>query len=115
MTEEQKDQIRRQLLAERAEIVGEIGTLRQRDISTKVGVGADLAERAELEAERMVEHQLSMDDAFLIAKIDLALQRIVEGGYENCLHCGATIPMERLLAKPSVSLCVSCQEKKESN
>ena len=75
MTEEQKDQIRKQLLEERDEIVGEIGALRRREERTTFEVGADFAERAELEAERIVEHQLSMDDAYLIAKVDLALQR----------------------------------------
>tara|TARA_R110002096_G_scaffold206192_8_gene392363 strand:+ start:5679 stop:6053 length:375 start_codon:yes stop_codon:yes gene_type:complete len=115
MTEEQKDQIRKQLLEERDEIVGEIGALRRREERTTFEVGADFAERAELEAERIVEHQLSMDDAYLIAKVDLALQRLVEGTYENCLQCGTEIPIERLMAKPSVSLCIDCQKKKEAS
>ena len=114
MTADQKDQIHQQLLRDRAEIVGEIDSLREKDLSTKLSTGADLAERAELEAERSVEHQLSMDDANLLAKIDLALQRLENGTYQQCLNCDAAIPMERLLAKPSVSLCIGCQTKKEA-
>jgi len=34
--------------------------------------------------------------------------------YGECAGCGGTIPIARLRAKPSVSLCVACQEKKES-
>ena len=114
MTENQKDQLREKLQSERAEIVGEIGDLRNRDVSNKTGDGADAGERAELEAERTIEHELSKSDANLLAKIDLALQRLEAGTYEECLHCAGPIPIERLMAKPSVSLCVACQSKKEA-
>lgn len=43
-----------------------------------------------------------------IAEIDHALERLAAGGYGRCESCGATIPAERLAARPAVRLCVNC-------
>lgn len=61
-----------------------------------------------------VESQRVKDDVNLLAKIELALARLEEGTYDRCARCGGPIPEERLLAKPSVSLCVMCQEEKDA-
>lgn len=39
-----------------------------------------------------------------------ALERIEAGDYGTCENCGVEIPMERLEALPSASLCVSCKQ-----
>jgi DnaK suppressor protein len=61
-----------------------------------------------------VNDQLLEDDLNLLEKIDLALSRLDHDTYEQCAGCGGRIPIERLLAKPSVSLCVSCQKEKDA-
>ena len=43
-----------------------------------------------------------------IAEIDAALARIEAGSYGVCVHCGATIPEERLELRPYAGACVSC-------
>ena len=50
----------------------------------------------------------------LAAKIHHALERIDRGIYGLCESCGSAIPEARLEAKPSVSLCLSCQEAHEA-
>ena len=45
-----------------------------------------------------------------VAEIDAALGRIAEGTYGLCVHCGASIPEERLEFRPFASGCVSCQQ-----
>lgn len=57
-----------------------------------------------------VDQQIAADDLNLLRKVDYALIRLENGTYERCEHCGATIPIERLRAKPSASLCLACQE-----
>ncbi len=115
MTPEQKETIHQQLLAERGEIVGEIDALRDREAKSAThSAGAEFAERADLEAQQTIDRQLSVSEAHLLAKIDLALERMDNGTYEACLECDQPIPLERLMAKPSVSLCIHCQEKKEA-
>ena len=50
----------------------------------------------------------------LATKVEQALARIENGTYGICESCHSEIPVVRLEAKPSVSLCLSCQEKHEN-
>ena len=74
----------------------------------------DMEERAVQIASEVVERRIALDDSNLLRKVDFALKRIAEGTYEECENCGATIPVERLMAKPAVSLCLACQEAKDA-
>jgi DnaK suppressor protein len=74
----------------------------------------DSEERASTLSDLLVESRIVADDENLLEKIDLALKRIEGGDYGNCESCRERIPEARLLAKPSVSLCVPCQEKKDA-
>ena len=74
----------------------------------------DPEELATLITRSEVDDQLLEDDLNLLQKIDLALSRLENGTYDRCARCGGTIPTERLLAKPSVSLCMPCQEEKDA-
>ena len=73
----------------------------------------DPEERAAGLGEVLVDDVIAGHDVNLLEKIDFALQRIEAGTYEVCASCGGKIPPERLLAKPSASLCVTCQAAKE--
>ena len=67
----------------------------------------------ELEDEEVGE-QVLLNEEYYLEKIRKALHRIETGVYGKCEGCGEDIPMERLRAKPSVSLCLPCQENKET-
>lgn len=43
--------------------------------------------------------------------LDEAMARLDAGKYGRCLKCDGAIPIERLMAIPFASHCVSCQEK----
>jgi DnaK suppressor protein len=73
-------------------------------------VGADRA--AELESFE-VDTSITASEHRLAAKIHHALERISKGTYGLCEACGTDIPTTRLDAKPSVSLCLACQEAHE--
>jgi len=60
-----------------------------------------------------IDAAIAESEANLIEKIHRALERLDAGAYGICENCGAQIPEARLDAKPSVSLCVSCQEEHE--
>ena len=81
------------------------------------GIGAaviaDETERAEKIADAAVEHQLGYSESKLLEKIEYALKRLDEGSYGICDDCKKPINIERLKAKPSVSLCITCQSAKE--
>ena len=44
------------------------------------------------------------------AEITGTLKRMDEGTYGKCERCGREIPIERLEARPTASLCVSCAQ-----
>ena len=48
-----------------------------------------------------------------IAAIDDAIARMERGDYGACEECGEEIPVERLEAMPSATLCVTCAEARE--
>ncbi len=49
-----------------------------------------------------------------LSQIRLALERIDEGSYGECLQCGSTIGVKRLEAVPWTPYCIDCQEKIEN-
>jgi RNA polymerase-binding protein DksA len=51
-----------------------------------------------------------MDD---MAQVDRALDRLANGTYGLCEDCHQPIPPKRLEARPTATLCVNCQSKRE--
>lgn len=47
-------------------------------------------------------------------QVDRALDRIANGSYGLCDDCGQPIPPRRLEARPTATLCVSCQARREA-
>ena len=45
--------------------------------------------------------------------LERALERLDEGSYGWCERCGNPIPVERLAAFPSATLCVTCKQLEE--
>lgn len=74
-------------------------------------IGPDRA--ADLETLE-VDASVAESEHRLAEKIRHALDRIESGEYGVCEACGAEIPTARLDAKPSVSLCILCQEAHEA-
>jgi len=48
-----------------------------------------------------------------MAQVERALERLAAGSYGLCDDCGQMIPPKRLEARPTATLCVSCQSKRE--
>ena len=56
---------------------------------------------------------MSDNDRKLLNLIDEALERIEEGKYTKCAHCGEALPDKRLDAVPWARHCVRCQDLQE--
>ncbi|MGI9242960.1 MAG: TraR/DksA family transcriptional regulator [Verrucomicrobiales bacterium] len=80
------------------------------EVSTEIEEHSDRVTLPESEVESAIVN--SNDN--LLEKIELALRQIEDGSYGKCESCGKEIAEARLLAKPAVSLCTSCQEIKEN-
>jgi DnaK suppressor protein len=61
-----------------------------------------------------VDAAVAFSEQRLAEKIRHALDRIERGVYGLCESCGEAIAPARLEAKPSVSLCLRCQERHEA-
>jgi RNA polymerase-binding protein DksA len=105
--EERREELREeydQHLAEIAEL--------QRDRLTD-SAGDDQADTGSKTFER--EQEISLANSILerITQVERALERLAEGSYGWCERCGSAIPVERLAAFPSATLCVRCKQLEE--
>ncbi len=74
----------------------------------------DPTDRASLESDRNAMLRIRDRERKLIAKIDDALKRIVDGSYGLCESCGGPIGIERLKARPVTTLCIECKSDQEA-
>jgi|SRR6516162_7932964 DnaK suppressor protein len=56
---------------------------------------------------------MSANDRQLLEMIDEALDRMEEGKYGKCVHCGQPIQEKRLQAVPWARHCIRCQDLNE--
>lgn len=99
-------EIRERLEAERVSLERQLDRQRLGQVDVDEGFadsGQATAERSELIA---AEEQHETLHRMIVA----ALVRIEEGTYGQCQSCGAEIPVERLEAVPTTTLCVVCKK-----
>jgi DnaK suppressor protein len=80
----------------------------------KLRVDAAEAANAADEPRLQVTRVLKSAAEWALSEIDAALQRLKDGSYGMCEHCGEPIPWERLDALPVGRLCTPCQYVVES-
>lgn len=114
MTTKEREHFQDKLTRQRSQVLGR--AIHRAEPDEQVGADGvpDFADYAVAQAEIDVTDRIAGSEAKLLAKIDLALGRLEDGTYEQCADCGGEIPIERLKAKPTVSLCVACQVEKEA-
>jgi DnaK suppressor protein len=77
----------------------------------------DAAEAAATADEPRLQVTLLVESAaeWALSEIDAALQRLEDGSYGICEHCGEPIPWERLDVLLVTRLCTPCQYVAESD
>ena len=113
MNNTQKEYFRGRLENERAVISARLKEHGARAVGSD-SENLDPLQEAEEFAELVTKDALVESEQGLLEKIDLALRRIRDGSYGRCLKCTESIPIDRLDAKPSASLCIKCQSNKEA-
>ena len=73
----------------------------------------DPADRATLEEEHALELRTRDRERKLLKKIDQALARIDDGSYGYCEETGEAIGLQRLMARPTATLTIEAQERRE--
>ncbi len=112
MNERQQEYFRRKLLAWREEILQEsretLATLQQDSLKEP-----DIADRASSETDWSIHLRTRDRQRKLIAKIDAALRRLVQGEYGYCEVSGEPISLQRLDARPIATMTLEAQEQHE--
>lgn len=85
----------------------------EEDLDITSGVG-DQLDQASLEINQANLQKIGKREAYLVKKIDLALEKIESGSYGECEMCGEEIGMARLMARPVAQLCIDCKTEQES-
>ncbi|MSQ19586.1 MAG: RNA polymerase-binding protein DksA [Betaproteobacteria bacterium] len=73
----------------------------------------DPADRATIEEEHALELRTRDRERKLMKKIDQALARIDDGSYGYCEETGDAIGLPRLLARPTATMSVEAQQRRE--
>jgi DnaK suppressor protein len=73
----------------------------------------DPADRATIEEEHALELRTRDRERKLLKKIEQSIQRIDSGDYGYCDETGEAIGVGRLLARPTASLSLEAQERRE--
>lgn len=74
---------------------------------------ADPADRATVEEEHALELRTRDRERKLLKKIEQAITRIDSGDYGFCEETGEPIGVARLLARPTATLSIEAQERRE--
>jgi DnaK suppressor protein len=86
-------------------------SVQQLDTSAASGDAADIAA---LEMTQANLQKIGKREAYLLKKIDLAIEKIAAGTYGECEMCGETIAIARLKARPVAQLCIDCKTAQEA-
>ncbi len=114
MTDQEPEEVRARLLAERAEVLDRLTRLRADHagiVAASVDTNADDEhdpEGATIAFERQQVDALVRQAEHRLAEIDAALSRLADESYGTCERCGGAIPRERLVVRPSARTCVPC-------
>ena len=73
----------------------------------------DPADRATLEEEYALELRTRDRERKLLQKIQASLRQIEDGSYGYCEDTGEVIGLRRLMARPTATLSVEAQERRE--
>jgi len=79
-----------------------------------LGYGNHMADDATEAFEQAKDLALRQNLERLLEKVEDALERFEEGSYGLCEQCGKEIDPARLKALPYATLCLSCQQRRES-
>ena len=111
MNEAQQRFFRELLLAQRddlqARIDAEFQALREQETNS------DLADIGRDEEKRQWQLRLLEREKKLLDKIDDALELLARGEYGWCRETGEPIGLQRLLLRPTATLCIEAKEREE--
>jgi DnaK suppressor protein len=112
------DKFRKLLNEQRDQLVGNAKRAVAGEIHLDPDDFPDEIDTASSEVNLAFQGRLRERERGLLAKINLALEKIEDGVFGECESCGEEVGIKRLQARPVAELCIDCkseQEKLERN
>ena len=109
MTTAPFSQVKEQLLRTRAELLREVSESYAACRELGQDGVADIGDMSANAYSRDVLFNLSETQRQQIRDIDAALERIDQGEYGVCMHCGEDIAPRRLEVRPFSRYCIECK------
>lgn len=107
----QREFFRARLLAQERELISNAGQTSEH--LREMASTSDPSDRASLEEEHALELRTRDRERKLLKKIRAALLRIEQETYGYCEETGEPIGVQRLLARPTATLSIEAQERRE--
>ena len=111
MNKAQLQFFRQRLLTARSQLLENVRDTTEHLRETETA--SDPSDRATQEEEQALELRTRERERKLLKKIDQALERITAATYGYCEDTGEPIGIGRLLARPTATLSVAAQDKRE--
>ena len=112
MSPRQLEYFRQKLLRWRAELLAESSETLQH-LKEESLLKPDITDRASLETERAIELRTRDRERKLLKKVEKSLRMIDDSSYGYCEETGEPIGIPRLLARPTATLSLEAQERRE--
>ena len=101
------ESVRETLLAKRAELLGELGTLEEPPGERgEIAFGKRVGEGTAMAVDRLSQVAVHDKLQVVMADVERALAKLDEGSYGTCDACGEPVAEGRLEARPWATLCV---------
>ncbi len=117
----QLDDLRRRLDEEHSDLDADIARTNSTDIQADKEYDPEFSSQSNHPAESATEtfqqeRGLAVEGMLQgqLAQVERAQARMKDGSYGRCEICGRDIPLERLQAKPSATLCIDDQARQEA-
>ncbi|MEY8876165.1 MAG: RNA polymerase-binding protein DksA [Leptothrix sp. (in: b-proteobacteria)] len=112
MNDKQLDFFRALLEAQRADLLTNAGETTEH-LREDTSIVPDPADRATIEEEHALELRTRDRERKLLKKVTQAISRIESGEYGYCDETGEPIGLGRLLARPTATLSLEAQQRRE--
>ena len=105
--------IKKKVTEERERVLKSFNEQDQEALHLKSEDRLDEVDQAASEYERSQMIRFKKRDMFYIKKLNKTLEKFEQDEFGTCEDCDSTIKFERLLARPTAELCISCKDESE--
>lgn len=121
LTDSQRQQLRAQLEQRKEQLLQELDAIQRDTLGVAEAasqgdaepVGSPRDQANSIAASMVRDAEAARDHAELVA-VRAALERMEDGSYGECMDCGESVGVSRLLARPAAVRCIACQSKAEA-